>query len=73
MNCPIQEQTADGVNVGRCYYSLPDGKTCPRHADVSPEVVRFRETGHTTLENVYRRDRGLSPLVKRVWELETTT
>ncbi len=59
MNCPINEQTADGVVVGRCWYHLPDGVTCPRHGDVSVEVERFCETGHTTLENVMLKRKGL--------------
>ena len=51
MNCPILEQTADGVNVGRCWFYLPDGKTCPRHGDVSAEVDYFSKTGKCTLES----------------------
>lgn len=51
MNCPINEQTADGVPVGRCWYHLPDGKTCPRHGDVTDEVRIFELEGRTTLEN----------------------
>ena len=39
-NCPIIEQTADGVEVGVCTFYLPDGKTCPRHGVVK-EVVRL--------------------------------
>lgn len=50
MNCPIQEQTADGHCVGRCWFHLPDGKTCPRHGDVSIEIDRFNKTGRTTKE-----------------------
>jgi hypothetical protein len=34
-NCPVIEQTADGVEVGVCTFFLPDGKTCPRHGDIS--------------------------------------
>ena len=62
MNCPIKEQTADGSPCGRCWFHLPDGKTCPRHGDVTEEVERFKETGHTTLENVMRKRKGLSLL-----------
>ena len=50
-NCPINEQTADGVAVGRCWFHLPDGKTCPRHGDVSKEVAYYKQTGRTTLES----------------------
>ena len=59
MNCPINEQTADGHNVGRCDFALPDGVTCPRHGDVAPEVAWFKATGHGTLENVMRKRKGL--------------
>ena len=62
MNCPIMEQTADGRSVGRCWFYLPDGKTCPRHNDVTEEVRKFEETGKTTLENEMRRRKGLTIL-----------
>ena len=58
MNCPINEQTGDGTIVGRCWFHLPDGKTCHQHGDVSDEVARFNETGHTTLENAMRKRKG---------------
>ena len=58
-NCPILEQTADGDCVGRCWFHLPDGKTCPRHGNVSVEVAIFNENdGECTLENVYRKRIG---------------
>lgn len=57
-NCPINEQTADGVTVGRCYFYLEDGNTCPRHGDVSLEVERFDRDGVLTLENDLRARRG---------------
>lgn len=31
MNCPINEQTADGTKVGRCWFFLTNGVICPRH------------------------------------------
>jgi len=49
-NCPINEQTGDGTLVGRCWFYLEDGKTCPRHGDVSKAVEKFKETGNLTLE-----------------------
>jgi hypothetical protein len=58
MNCPILEQTADGVSVGRCWMRL-EGMMCPRHGDVSAEVERLHETGHCTLENIMRKRKGL--------------
>src|ERR1035437_5462555 len=33
-NCPVDEQTADGVYVGACEFYLKDGITCPRHGVV---------------------------------------
>lgn len=50
MNCPIRERTADGISVGRCYYYLPDGSTCPRHGIVSEAVQVFENTGKLTDE-----------------------
>ena len=29
-NCAVQERTADGIPVGRCWFYLEDG-VCPRH------------------------------------------
>jgi hypothetical protein len=43
-NCPIRERTADGVNVGRCWFGLKDG-ICPRHGDVRAAVKIFKDTG----------------------------
>ena len=34
-NCPVMEKTADGVPVGRCWFYMKDGKTCPRHGDIT--------------------------------------
>ena len=48
-NCPINEQTADGVIVGRCFYYLPDGRTCPRHGNVEAAVQHYHATGKLTL------------------------
>ena len=64
MNCPIMEQTADATRCGRCCFHLPDGKTCPRHGDVSEEVRRHEQEGHLTLENVMRARKGLPRLGK---------
>lgn len=52
MNCPINERTGDGVLVGRCWYYLPDGVTCPRHGDVSKAVALFQESGKLTPERM---------------------
>jgi hypothetical protein len=52
MNCPINERTGDGVLVGRCWFYLPDGKTCPRHGDVSEAVEQYQKTGKLTPETI---------------------
>lgn len=64
-NCPILEQTGDGTACGRCWYHLPDGKTCPRHGDVTREVLTYEHTGKCTLENVYRKRVGKPLLLPR--------
>jgi len=61
-NCPIIEQTADGVRCGRCWFYLPDGKTCPRHGDVEKEVRRWEEERKLTPENTMRRRKGMKDL-----------
>jgi hypothetical protein len=64
-NCPINEQTGDGHVVGRCWYHLPDGKTCPRHGDVGFEVNVFERTGRLTVENDMLARKG-QPLLGRM-------
>lgn len=64
-SCPIIEQTGDGKPCGRCWFALPDGKTCPRHGDVSVYVERFSRGEGLTLENVMRQDRGQKALGKQ--------
>lgn len=53
-NCPIREFTGDGVSVGRCWFYMPDGKTCPRHGDVSVAVATYLATSELTDERVPR-------------------
>lgn len=60
-NCPILEQTADGYNVGRCWFHLENNK-CPRHGDVTEEIIKYRDTGKCTLENDMRKRKGLPEL-----------
>ena len=58
-NCPINEQTADGHVCGRCWFFLEDGKTCPRHGDVSGPVERYKTGGGLTLETEFKQaDKG---------------
>ena len=49
-NCPILEVTGDGVPCGRCWYYLYDGKTCPRHGDVSEAVKLFKQENKLSRE-----------------------
>lgn len=56
-SCPIHEQTADGICVGRCWFHLPNGKTCQRHGDVSEAVEKYKQTGKLTLETNHKRQK----------------
>ena len=60
MNCPIREKTADGRVVGRCWFHLPDERTCPRHGDVSVAVEKYKKDKSLTNEDaiVYRDPLG---------------
>lgn len=51
-NCPINERSADGQPLGRCWFFLPDGKTCPRHGDVTQAVETYKKTGRLTPEEL---------------------
>lgn len=64
VNCPIMEQTADGVNCGRCWFKL-EGTVCPRHGDVEVECDVYADSGRCTLENDLRRRRGIALLGRR--------
>ena len=61
--CPIREFTADGVNVGRCWFHLSGGKTCPRHGNVSEAVERYKATGKLTDDSreLQRRSKESTP------------
>lgn len=43
--CAVRERTADGTNVGRCWFRLDEKDICPRHGNVSELMKIFRETG----------------------------
>lgn len=45
-NCPVVVKTEDGIPV-RCMYYMTDGKTCPRHGDVS--ALREQPSGISTI------------------------
>lgn len=64
-NCPIIEQTADGVTCGRCWHSLQNDN-CIRHGDVSVEINRYRAGKGLTLENEMRKRKGQSMLCPRM-------
>lgn len=55
-NCPINERTADGTLVGRCWHHAPNG-ICERHGDVNEALATYRETGRLTPEKLTRRSR----------------
>lgn len=59
-NCPVNEQTADGTCCGRCWHYLPDGKTCPRHGDVSLAVEHYKRTGRTMKEDDLKAAREIA-------------
>ena len=44
-NCAVRQYTADGTPVGRCFYYLDDGHTCPRHGDVARVQAHYEATG----------------------------
>jgi hypothetical protein len=47
--CAVRQFTADGVSVGRCWYTVTAGM-CPLHGDVAGVQKRFAETGELTDE-----------------------
>ena len=53
-NCAVNEQTADGVVVGRCWHHVGDEDVCLRHGNVKEVMKRYRETGKLTLERNHR-------------------
>lgn len=59
-NCPINEVTADGKHVGRCWMTLEKGN-CSRHGDVSKYQKYYMKSGKLTSENDMRKDRGETP------------
>jgi hypothetical protein len=48
-NCAVREVNAAGVPGARCWRYLIDGKTCPRHGDVSHAQKVYAETGKLTI------------------------
>lgn len=51
LNCAIIEVTGVGNSVGRCWNFVGQDDQCPRHGDVSKEMVKFRDTGKMTRED----------------------
>jgi hypothetical protein len=64
-HCPILEQTGDGIPCGRCWFFLKDGKTCPRHGDVSAEVEIYQEKTMLTRED-FRKKKFDSRMTKKL-------
>jgi len=52
--CAVRERTADGDNVGRCYFHTVGGM-CPRHGDVAAVQRHYVETGRLTDERALNR------------------
>jgi hypothetical protein len=52
--CAVRERTADGDNVGRCYFHTVGGM-CPRHGDVAAVQRHYVETGRLTDERSLNR------------------
>lgn len=48
-NCAVRQYTADGVNVGRCWHYVRDGR-CPIHGDVTSVQAHYAATGKLTDE-----------------------
>lgn len=55
LNCAINEQTGDGITVGRCWAFVSDNDQCPRHGDVSEVMERYRRTGKLTKESDFKK------------------
>lgn len=55
-NCAVRERTADGISVGRCWFSLDlvDGRwLCPRHGNVTEVQTVFHNTGNLSEDPRY--------------------
>lgn len=57
-SCAVNEETGDGVPVGRCMFFVGDNDQCPRHGDVGEVMRRYRETGKLTREREFRAGKG---------------
>ena len=58
-NCPINERTADGVSVGRCWFHTGRDGICPRHGDVNEYLKRLPKlTDEREGITLDRSDRG---------------
>lgn len=49
-NCPLIDVDGDGREVGTCWYYMKDGKTCPRHGDITPYLEGQQEKDLTNQE-----------------------
>ena len=58
--CAVRERTADGVNVGRCWFHVEAGQ-CPRHGDVTKVQAEYASTGCLTDEGDLYEARGQRP------------
>ena len=53
-SCAINERTADGISVGRCYFHV-ENDMCPRHGNVKSVQDHYRLTGQLTDEQDFPR------------------
>jgi hypothetical protein len=58
--CAVNECTADGVRVGRCWFRVVNGR-CERHGDVTAVQEHYVRTGRLTDEGDLYEVRGERP------------
>ncbi|NIV02803.1 MAG: hypothetical protein GWN55_16020 [Phycisphaerae bacterium] len=45
--CPLIEVDGDSKECGTCCFHMPDGKTCPRHGDITPYLEEGKKEGES--------------------------
>jgi hypothetical protein len=59
-SCAVNERTADGTLVGRCWFRVVEGR-CERHGDVAKVQEEYARTGRLTDESDLYEARGEQP------------
>ena len=54
--CAVNEETAEGISVGRCWFYVGVEDVCPRHGNVSAVMRYYRATGRLTPEDQEKSD-----------------